>query len=283
MADNLLTELLIINQTHYKGDGYTFEVDLKRNIDFTKKGCSVALLSMAVYNSTYNIFDRYNNNQISITFLGTTRTYTIPNGYYSFDDISSFIQYNLLQNGWYWLDGATIIYPITLSENAARYACQLNVIAVPNSTTATQKKYTIPSGAGWAFPSVASTPQISFNQAFSRLIGFYNNTYTFPPTPLSSDYSFVSNFTPTISPVYCYVVTCSLLNNQLNPSINNVLGQIPLNASFGGLVQSPPVVPQMLSVSPKHTNKITIQLLDQNLDPIYLVDPEITCILILKY
>lgn len=282
-----LRELLIINQTHYKNDGYTFEYNFNRMLDFPL-GSKISLYSLAMYNSTFNIRSDYNNNTFSITWIdGNSVNVVIPDGYYTYTDISQVIQYYLVQNNWYWIYNNVAVYPITTTSNDPRYSGQINIVYVPSSTDTTGNAlYSYPrttsTQTAWTWPTQRKTPQITFSAGLGLLFGF-KSQLTFPLAPQQINYSYISDITPIISPVYCYVITCNLLNTHLNPSINNVLSQIPLNNSFGGLITLTNSYPQMININPSKYNKVVIKFLDQNLNPIKLADPEITLILVFEY
>lgn len=279
MDQQLHRELLIINSSHYTGDGYTFKYNLGRLVDFTKPGASVALYNLAMYNSTYNISTKFGNNTFSIQWIdNTVLNVTIPDGYYSYEDLSNLIQYHLIQNNWYWIVNNVAVYPITCTANTARYASQINIVPVPTASSGATK----PNDATWNFPSVSITPSITINPKLGKIFG-YSAQLTFPPTPQSTAYSYVSDITPQISPVYTYVITCNLLNTEISTNINNVLTQLPLNNSFGGLVTLNNLIPLPIHISQGKYSEIIIKFLDQNLIPINIIDIDITIILILEY
>lgn len=279
MSEDLHRELIIINSSHYMNDGYTFKYPLHRNVDFTKPGSRVALYNLAMYNSTYTISQKFGNNSMTITWIdNTVQNITIPDGAYSYTDLNNIIQYYLIQNNWYWIVNNVAVYPITCSDNKTRYASQVNIIHVPAISSGATK----PSGATWSFPSSPVTPQLTVNSGLGKIFGFIKQL-TFPLTQQNSIYSYVSDSCPIISPVYTCVLTCNLLNTSISTNINNVLSQIPINNSFGGLITLNNLIPLPIPISPGHYSEIIIRFLDQNLNPISLIDPEITLILVIEY
>lgn len=271
-------ELIIINSSHYQNDGYTFKYPLNRNVDF-KEGSQVALYTLAMYNSTFNISSKFGNNTYYITWIdGTVQNVTIPDGYYSYDDISTHIQYVLLQNNWYWIVNNVAVYPITCSQNATFYASQINVVPVPVASSGAIK----PSNATWSFPIVQTTPSITINPKLGKIFGFADQL-TFPPTPQNTTYSHTSNVCPIISPVYSYVLTCNLLNTSISTNVNNVLTQVPLNNQFGGLITLNNMIPLPIPIAPGKYSEIVIKFHDSDLNPITLIDPEVTLILAIEF
>jgi hypothetical protein len=245
-----------------------------------KPGASVSLYNLAMYNSTFNISSKFGNNLMWITWLSSSLSITIPDGYYVYSDISNLIEYYLIQNNWYWVSNNIAVYAISCSENSSRYAGQINISVIPSSSQSSG--LTKPSGATWSWPSSPTTPQVQFCPGLGKIFGF-NKNYYYPPVVQSTAYSYLSDSCPIVSPVYSYILTCSLLNTNISTNINNVLSQIPLNNSFGGLITLGNLIPQPISIYPSPYSSITIKFLDQNLNPLNLVDPEITLILVLEY
>ena len=276
---NLTRELVILGASNYIGNGNTFIYNLGRNVEF-KKNSSIMIQSLSMYNSTYNITSTFSNNILYISWLGTQIQIVIPDGYYSYAEINALIQYYLIQNNWYWTENNVAIYPISVSENSIRYKAQINISPIPSSSQSSG--LVIPSGATWTFPATAETPQVTINSGLGKIFGFSSNLI-FPPTVQSSTYSYISDITPIISPVYSYVLTCNLLNTNISPYNNNILGQIPINNSFGGLITYNSYTPSKINIHPSKYNQIIIQFLSQTLQPINIIDPEITLILEIEY
>eukprot|EP01040_Poterioochromonas_malhamensis_P006073 gene6073-6534_t len=232
-----------------------------------------------MYNSTYNISSKFGNNAFSITWIdGTTLNITIPDGYYSYDDISNVIQYYLIDQKWYWIVNNTAVYPITTNENPTKYAGQINIVPVPAYTPA----YSKPEGSNWSFPNVATTPTVTFSTGLGKIFGF-SKQLTFPLTSQNENFSYVSDICPIVSPVYTYVLTTNLINTEISTNVNNIFSQIPLNNSFGKLITLNTLIPIPITIAKGHYKEIVIKFLDQDLTPISLIDPEITLILIINY
>ncbi len=274
-------ELIILKSGNYQNDGQTFTFNFGRPVDF-KKGSTIMIQSCNMYNSTFNITSAYNNNTFSIAWLGQTLQIVIPDGYYSYDEINALIEYYLIQNDWYYVFNNVAIYPISVLENAPRYKGQININPIPSQAQATSNSYILPTGATWTFPSTPQTPQVTLSSGLGKIFGFSKNL-VFPPTIQTSAYSYVSDITPIVSPIYSYIITCNMINTDISPFNNNVLGQIPINNSFGGLISYNTYVNFPIDVHPSKYNQLVIKFLDQDLNNIFLNDPEITLILAVTY
>jgi hypothetical protein len=272
---------IIINQSHYKGNG-VFQYDFPSTIRFSK--AKISLYQLAMYNSTFNIRQTYGNNTLSIKWIDdVVINITIPDGYYSYSDINLIIQNACTANNWYVLpvsNPTAAVYFVTTSQNAARYSGQINVFAVPSATTATGV-YTKPAAATWVFPTNPKTPVVTFSVGLGKIFGF-KNQLVFPTTSQTSNFSYISDITPVISPVYSYLITCNLLNSDLS-LLNQLFCQVPINAGLGGLINFTNPQAQMLDVQDGTYKYMTLTFLDQNQNPLTIVDTEVTIILLVDF
>ena len=101
---------------------------------------------------------------------------TLPNGYYSYADISNYIQSQLVSISAYLIDsqGNNVVY-IAMRENATYYSCEITCLATPTSVPS---GYSRPSTGlysltGTELPTATNTPRITVsNNGFSNVIGF---------------------------------------------------------------------------------------------------------------
>lgn len=278
----LVRETVIIGRQHYQNDGSTYVYNIGRNVKF-EKGSTVQVQSLSIFNSTYNITSQYNNNQFTIRWInGDELNVIIPDGYYSYADIDKLIEYYLIEMKWFYIVNNIAIYSINTVENPVRYKGQLDISIIPSLTDATNLNYKKPVGADWDFPAVASTPQIIMNSGLGKIFGF-SARLTHPPTAQSVNYSYLSDTVPILSPVYSYVLTTNLLNTSLNAQHNNILTQVPINKSFGQLIQYETGVYLPISIHPNFYSQIVMKFYDQDMNVLKLNDPQLTLILVLEY
>lgn len=275
---------IILNSTNYvSGSNNQFVYNFPSTQKFTTED-QIALAQCAIYNSTFNVSAALANNQITITWnANTVTTYvaTLPDGYYSYADINTFLQFFCIANKLYVTTSTTgvNVYFISLATNSVRYAAQLNFYGLPTAAQATALGYGIPVGAPWLWPLAASTPQITFGTIFGSLIGFASGIY--PSVVSASTVNLVSTSTPEVSIVQSYMMTCNLIRSVMSNPVNTFYS-IPLTVGFGSLVIVNP--PQLIwnDIDPAYYNQIVITFFDQNFNKITLNDPDLTITLVIN-
>ena len=268
---------ILINSTHYITGTNKYVYKFPRPVQF-QKGCKVSLFSFSMYNSTFNISSSFGNNTFSIIWLGTTYNFIIPDGYYSYTDLNNFIAYCLLSNNLYFKTTSNPVYPISLTQNNPQYSAQLNILYIPTSAQATTLGYSLPTGATWTFPSTAQTPQLKISKALGTILGF--TQLIFPSTVQTTTQSFLSTTLPIISPVYCYLLTCNLIESHYN-NVPTLLQQIPINVSFGSLIKFYSPQLNQIDIREGIYSEIQIQLFDQYYNNLQYKDYEITLTLLI--
>jgi hypothetical protein len=270
---------ILVNQSHYIG-GNTFQYNYSSLLKAPNDIYGIALSNVSFYNNTFNITTTYGNNILYLNWLGTNYTITIPNGYYSASDINAFIQAYCYSNNLYMLTSTgNIVYFLDVITNSPRYSLQLDLYPIPNSSQATTLSYTQATGVSWSLLSTAQTPQLTFNSAFGNLLGLSSGTY--PSSIQSSTQNFISTFTPVISPVSSYIFTISLINNIYSSPLNNIFVEVPLTQSLGNLVSYSPSNFVFNEIYTGSYNNFTIQVYDQNLNPLQINDIEFVIHLVL--
>lgn len=170
---------LIINSKNLVQDGQNNKLIYKfpNSVTFNKQYISLSQLQM--YYSWFNITSIYNNNilqYIWVNNLGvqTTYTITIPDGLYEVSTINQLIQYEFIKNGHYLVDGSGVnVYYGEVFINPSRYAVQINTFLFP---TALPVGYTNP--AGLLFPPQTFNPSIILPANINIILGFIVNFTT---------------------------------------------------------------------------------------------------------
>jgi len=275
---------IILNASNYvAGSNNQFIYQFPSTVQFSKDD-QIALGSCAIYNSTFNISAALGNNSMTITWnANTVTTYNLlfPDGFYSYSDINQFIQFYCISNNLYATSTTSgiNIYFLELVTNSVRYAAQLNSYSLPTTAQAVTLGYTLPVGATWTFPVTASTPQLTFGNVFGSLIGLLPGIY--PPTVITTNYNIVSTYTPEVSIVQSYIMTCNLIRCPLsNP--NNVFYSIPLTVGFGSLVTLQPSQLIFNDIDPSYYGNIVISFFDQNFNKLTLNDPVVVITLVIS-
>jgi hypothetical protein len=262
---------IMLTSSNYVGNStfkYYFRTTLKAPDDIA----AVAISNIEFYNMSYNITSSVLNNYLELNWLGTIYLITFSDGYYSATDMNSQIQsFCYLNNLYVTSSDGKIGYFIEIVENAPLYKIQLNFYAIPTAAQATTLGYTLPTSALWTFPVIAATPQIIMNTNFGKLIGFYGDTY--PSTSFSTSQSYVSAFSPVISPINSYIFTCSMINNPYG-TLSDHIATVALTSSLGSIVKHTPpaIIPHEIFAG--QYQSFTMTLYDQDYNLLQINDNE---------
>lgn len=272
---------LTLNTGNYVS-GSKYQVEFPQSVDFT--GCTVSLHSLAMNNSFFNIKAKYNNNRFSIKWInGSIYDFVIPDGYYEFEDLNTFIEQQCLLNGLYLKTNSATknVFFIRLSVNPSRYRTQLDIYPVPTSAEATTLQYTKPLNTNhWSFPTNATTPQIILSEGLQTLSGMTEIT-TYPPVDMSSDYSILAKSPPKLLPIYSMYITCNLCDSIYN-NYKTILEQVPIDAKYGSAIKVDPKTHANLPIRPGKYNTVEIELIDQNYSHIELNDFDFSLVLLIE-
>jgi hypothetical protein len=105
------------------------------NVEFVK-GQKLALGSIQMYYSTFNITSAQGNNQFSYVWVdGREITITIPDGFYEISTLNDFLHFCMVQQGHYLIDSAgNYYYFITLVINSSTYQIDINCFPISLAT-----------------------------------------------------------------------------------------------------------------------------------------------------
>lgn len=246
------------------------------------KSNEIALGTAQLYYSWYNITSAYKNNTYSYRWTnGITYSVTMPDGNYSVAEINTYLQNIMVANTHYLIETATgdFRYFIEWETNETFYAIQLNEYVVP---TVLPTGYTLPVGATWTFPAVASTPQVIVaSNAFRDIIGFSAGTY--PPTvPQATTYSILSSIAPQVNPISSLQITCSICSNPYSSQSKVIYAFGVPETLFGGQILISVPEYAFTKVVDGTYNQFEISIVDQNGFPVQLRDPQISIMLVIK-
>lgn len=248
----------------------------------------VAVSQLSIYYSWFNISSSttnggWNNNSFTYTWIdGSTHTITMTDGFYQITDINAYFQQQMVANTHYLLDSnGNYIYYMEWITNAVYYRVQLNCYNVPTSAQASALNYTQPSGATWSFPVSSTTPQVTVlsTNNFKSIVGLTAGTY--PSTPQSTSFNQLGQSTPTVSPVSSGILQCTLLNNTfaIPPSL---LFSFSPNVTFGSQIVVQPPQLSFVDVLDGLYTEFTVKFTDQNLNPLYINDPDLVLMLTIR-
>lgn len=262
-----------------------------------KQGQKVALASIQMYYSTFNITTTYQNNVFNYTWVdGTSHQVLFPDGFYDIEGINNYLHFVMLQNKHYLIDDVgDYVWFITFSPNPNRYAIEVNCFNMnstlyPLGTGAGQ--YQLPSGATWVIPTNNIVPMLQvlpnkFRQVIGYEAGYYpqgSPTYAqaviagAPPaqtqTPTyTTTQTFLSTFTPQITPFSSFIVNCSLVNNNYAVP-NSLIYSFSPQGVFGEQFTVTPNEYVFIDVLPAQYNRFRIYFTDQDNYPVSFQDPK---------
>lgn len=291
-----MPQTIVFTQANLVGTGNnTFEYNFPSTQTF--KNASVAVCSASMYYSWYNISAAQNNNSFQYTipyFNGVanttdTRTITIPDGLYNISDLNNLLQYDMISAGWYLVSATSNLYYASITINPTRYAVQLTTYALP---TVLPSGYAYPSGGfgnnvAYTLPTVSADSSFTIlaTNDFYKIIGFTSPTYTLPyttPTVLIQTQTFLSNVAPQVQPNPSLLVSITNIDNKYaNPS--SVIYSITPSVNIGELITEKPPEFNYNRLLRGSYNKIRLQFLgSSSLSPIYIADPNICIMLVIK-
>ena len=242
------------------------------------KGDKVALQSLSIYYSWYNITSVYNNNSFSYNWtvgvVTTVYPVVLPNGFFTISNINSYFQSVMFANGTYLINASgNFVYYSEIVANSVVNAFQINSYPVP---TVLPAGYSQPANFA-GYPAVPSTPQFIIpSTSIQTLLGFTQGSY--PPAIQSTAYSALSQTTPQISPITSVYMFCNLVRNNLSRP-NSILYNFSANTTFGSQIQIVP--PYLISIPIQQGTypEVRVSFVDQNYNAIAIGDPNVSILL----
>jgi hypothetical protein len=285
-----------MNGTNIVQDGNNNKLVYKFPNSVVFKDKYIAVSSISMYYSWFNITSLYLNNTFTYTWNGTlnkTYTVTIPDGLWDISAINNFIQYTCLQNGTYWTVSGTYYYPFELLVNANRYAIQLNTYYIP---TTTPTNGTTPP-AGW--PTTSFNSVVTFPSAFNAIVGYTagfasaNNVgggISFGTPSASNNYasvnsvntiSYLSNLAPQVQPYSSVLFSLSNINNPYTQP-SSIIYSLNSNVGVGELISEKPPNFMWNRLIDGTYNELRLTFLGPNLTPLIINDPNMTILLTIR-
>ena len=272
------------------------------------KDCEMAIGSLTIPYSWFNVSPFYNNQNFTITVpimagmpnatglngaptsTATTisNTFVLSAGFYTVSDLNNYIQLWCYNNGFYMINAkGENVYYINVSTNITSYS---NMIVFTQVPTALPSGYALPPlpsplpatyfGWGSGLPATTATPSITFptTGSIGTLLGFSAGTYPSITTATTSSSSTLTPIGSTVNALLCH---CSLVNNNLAiPS--DILDLIPINSTFGSNITYQPPFAKFIQIRDGSYSSMSITFTDQNNGIINALDSNIAMTLIIK-
>jgi hypothetical protein len=278
------TQTIVINSQDYQNTGNKNSYVYRLPYDVHFKNHKIALQSITMFNSSYNISSEIGNNKIILTFLNNVHTLTIDDGFYEISSLNFWLQKQLILLGYYYSDTNYNFYNFEIVADSIRYGCQINYFYLKLESEALTNNFT--KGGDWSWPTSTNTTSnnlsIEFNPVLATMLGFsqlkFPNTDTYEFNN-SNDIQYTSDKTPQLNYINSYVIGCNLIQNQYSNKRSDILTSIPINVEYGLTIKYE--LPQIVftSIIPSIFNSIIISFYDQNLQPLLYKDKNVNMIL----
>lgn len=292
--------ILVLNQTNIIPDGSNNKLRYKfpNSVHLTNKYIAVSSISM--FYSWFNITVASNNNKFSYTWTAgavtTTHTILIPDGLYNIPDLNNYAQFIMIQNNTYWINSTgQFVYPFEMLLNSSRYAIQFNTYLVP---TALPLLSTVPAGfPGW--PTVTQNPVISIPANFNIIVGYsagftsnanLNNAYVPPSASKSNNFaskntigtlSYLSNLSPEVQPNNNVLLSLSNINNPYSQP-SSIIYSLNPNVNIGEQIYVTPPNFMWNKLIDGVYNELVLSILGTDLYPLTINDPNMTILLVIR-
>lgn len=290
------TVVLNNNNVLQNGQNNTLIYNFPTTASFDKSYVAVASVSM--YYSWFNIAAKYANNVLSYTWTiggvsteyyvgGTTFPSTalayIPDGLYEVATLNQLLQYTMIGNGHYLINSATSqnVYFVEIIVNDARYRVQVNTFNVP---TALPAGYSAP-GTFAGYPTVVTSPAVYIpSTGIGKILGF-DVSAPVPYIPettggvaLAAGSSTLSPSTPNIQPNSSVLVSVDKVDNPY-ASPTSVVYSVTPSVAVGAIIADKP--PQLLwnKLIRGQYSQLRVTLLGTDLSLLSIQDGAMTIIL----
>jgi hypothetical protein len=252
-------------------NGYnnTLRREFTSNADL--KDCEIAVHSIQLYNSAFNISStEYGNNTFTIEIPTAATVHniniTLQSGYYSYATINQNIQKALVDAGAYLIDADNNnVFYIQITQNDVYYSCQLDVAATPTALPSGWSKPSsgLYSTGGTGLPTTTRVPRLVINNAeFGKVLGFSLGTY--PSASSTTSTAILSNIVPQVNPISSYSLRCSLIKNPYSEPSDIITTFSNQGTVSGQLIDYKPNEYLFIPVPNGTYSSITLTIIDQD-------------------
>jgi hypothetical protein len=289
-----------MNSTNIVQDGLNNKLIYKFPNSVVLKDKYIAVSSISMYYSWFNITNTLGNNRFTFTWTAgavtTVYNVVIPDGLWDVSALNNYIQFFCIQNSLYWTIAGVNYYPFELLTNLNRYAVQLNTYYIPNALPAGA---TVPAGfPGW--PTTAQNTVVSFPALFNQIVGYpstfvsaanVGGTATFGTPSASTNYaskdattntiSYLSNVAPDVQPNSSLLFNMSNINNPYTQP-SGIIYSLNSNVPVGELITEKPPNFMWNKLIDGTYNELRLSFLSPTLQPVVVNDPNMTILLTIR-
>jgi len=284
-----MSNTLVFNSSNVVGtNNNTFQYNFIQGA-VNIRDCEIAVGSLTIRYSWYNVTSYYNNRTFTIVFpygagLNYTMDITLPAGFYTITDINNYVQLQCINQGLYLTYSGQNVYYFNIVANATYYTVNILLSLIP---TATLPGYAQPATVYWSatagnvLPSVSTTPTFSLaaTGSIGPIIGYPPSYSLGPSTTINLTDN--SKSTPIGSTVNGLLMRCNLVDNNI-ASPSDILDGVPINSTFGSNITYDPSFEKWVKMKDGTFNQMTITFNDQNLNTLFAQDPNILLTLLIR-
>jgi hypothetical protein len=282
-----------MNSTNIVQDGLNNKLVYKFPNSQTFKDKHIAVSSVSMYYSWFNITAALGNNVFTFTWTAgavtTTYTVTIPDGLWDIASINNYIQFRCIELSLYYTISGTNYYPFEIITNLNRYAAQLNTYLIP---TTAPTGATTPTGFP-GFPTTTQNSVVTFPSTFNKIIGYtagfvsaanVSNATTFGTPTVLTNYaakntagtiSYLSNTAPDVQPNASILFVMSNINNPYTQPSGTIYS-LNSNVAVGELISEKPPNFMWNRLIDGTYNELRLTFLSPTLQPLTVNDPNMT-------
>lgn len=269
-------KILIFNSSHVVEGSNNSKYRIRLAGANLSEDSKIALHSLMVPYSWFNISSTYNNNYFSYSINGEVYPVNLGNNaFLSIDDINAILHIDMYTRGFYLLDALNNEwYPIDLSINSSRYGVQADIKAFPPTLPL---NYTNPANVFYNTVIVTSTALIIPESGIKEIFGFNAGTYL-----NTSQTTVLSTFTPNATPVNTIIMRCSACSNDFSIPSDMLYSFSPSGVAFGQNIVERASALAWCDARQGSLADITIEFQDQNFRPIQMNDKNVCITLLIK-
>lgn len=257
------------------GTTNSYRYDFNSVIDY--RGREMCLSTASMFRSWDNVNGKlYGNSSFSYTWIdGTVVPVVMPDGIYTVDDISGYMQGVMRVNKHYLLDNSPTPaeqFYMSLETNGVYYRVQLNAKLLP---AVLPVGWSYPAGAAWV--TSAKCPQITIvskgfdSDSFGSLIGF--NSYPLLPLLNTAAATILGDFAPTLEPVQTiyFLLNCISAPQSIIPQAIYAINATGYSSSAAIDIKPPAFL--WVDIANSMIQSLTLTLVDQKSRPLQQKDP----------
>ena len=268
--------IITLNKSNVVIDTYNNKLIYRLNKQLEDNKYRISLFSFSIPYSIPNISSVYNNNTFQIKYNSITYDFTINEGFYDINTLNNYFKY---------IQKNTLALPYNIVNNIDTYFLEIVENTTYYSTQLLLRKTVLSGTAGHPGTSTynGKTFQIKFNGELATFLGFNKDVF-YPPFEQTIDYERLSkddNLVPNLTPVFSINFNCNLITNEFSNNFSTIYSYVPLGVSYGSLMYNV-INPPLFFNSTMKTDKIIIDITDQDNNKIKFFDPNMTITLLIE-